>query len=190
MSGAARDQERLLGFDARALAPEAWPPDRRSAYLLRPSVAHPLSTDPLVWPRVIEDQELATRLVEPDLARLEARLSHVDPRSYAIVALSILPVPAYPDGLRHLAAPEPPAVDDTWTRLGYDVSDGALLSGLSNSGYAARDVRALRSVWEPQLNEHHLFDDAARALEFRVLAERRVPEHAPFFVFGLLRAAG
>jgi hypothetical protein len=181
----------VLGFDARSLAvePQAWPPERRSTYLLRPRVEQPLSTDPLVWPRVLGESDggLSTRMVEPDLAVLQERLCRIDHRAgpYVIVATSILPVPSDPDSLGHLAAPEPSTIDGGWSHLGYDVSDEGLLSGLSNCGYGQGEVGALRAEWGPDLNDHHLFRDAARALEFRTITDERVPEHAPFFVYGL-----
>jgi hypothetical protein len=43
----------------------------------------------------------------------------------------------------------------------------------------------LSEEWGPRLNEHHLFKDADSALAFRLVANRIVPEHAPFFVYGL-----
>jgi hypothetical protein len=69
--------------------------------------------------------------------------------------------------------------------LGFDVSDGSLLSGLSNCGYSKRDIPALRMRWAPYLNAHHLFDDLKQAYEFRDQSNQRVLEHAPFFVYGL-----
>ena len=199
MNGAARHHERLLGFDARSLAVErqAWSPERRSTYLLRPSVGQPLSTDPLVWPRVIGESEggLSTKIVEPDLTLFQQRVRRIDHRArpYAVIALSILPVPLDPDSLRALAAPEPSTIDGGWSHLGYDVSDEGLLSGLSNCGYGEGEVGAMRAKWGPDLNDRHLFRDAARALEFRTITDERVPEHAPFFVYGLYevrRASG
>jgi hypothetical protein len=181
--------ERLVGFDARSLGvdPDAWPPERRSTYLLRPRVAQPLATDPMVWPRVLGESDgwPPTKLVEPDLARLQEQLRSSAHRAYVIVAISIVPVPSDPDSLRLLPAPDPSTIDGSWTPLGYDVSDEALLSGISNCGYAEDEIGALRARWGPELNEHHLFRDAARALEFRRVTDERVPEHAPFFVFGL-----
>lgn len=198
LSGDARHHERLLGFDARSLAVQrqAWPPARRSTFLLRQSVEQPLSTDPLVWPRVISESEggLSTRIVEPDLTLFQQRLRRIDYRApCAVIALSIVPVPLDPDSLRALAAPEPSTVDGGWSHLGYDVSDEGLLSGLSNCGYGDGEVSALRAEWGPDLNDHHLFRDAARALKFRTITDERVPEHAPFFVYGLYevrRASG
>jgi hypothetical protein len=191
LNAGARHHERLLGFDARSLVVEqqAWPPERRSTYLLRPSVDQPLSTDPLVWPRILGESEggLSTTIVEPDLTSFQQRLGRIDHRArpYAVIAVSILPVPLDPDSLRALPPPEPSTIDGAWSRLGYDVSDEALLSGLSNCAYGDGEIGALRAQWGPHLNDHHLFRDAARALEFRTITDERVPEHAPFFAYGL-----
>ena len=72
-----------------------------------------------------------------------------------------------------------------WQPLGFDVADGSLCSGLSNCGYRAEEIDELRQRWAGRLNAHHLFDEADAALEFRDLCDARVPEHAPFFVYGL-----
>ncbi len=59
-----------------------------------------------------------------------------------------------------------------------------MLSGLSNCGFEG-EREALREDWGPHLNDYHLFEDAESALAFRPVANRIVPEHAPFFVYGL-----
>ena len=43
----------------------------------------------------------------------------------------------------------------------------------------------LRRRWGPHLNEHHLFDDMDRAVEFEAMTDKRVEEHAPFYVYGI-----
>lgn len=72
------------------------------------------------------------------------------------------------------------------TRL-CDVSDHFLLSGLSNCAYDEDELVALKPVWSPHLNEHHLFTDVAKTQDFKAITNRRVKfkSHAPFFVFGL-----
>ena len=65
------------------------------------------------------------------------------------------------------------------------MSPGPVSSGLSNCGYTDAGAASLRSQWAGLLNEHHLLGDLEKAFEFRDLSERRVPEHTPFFVFGL-----
>lgn len=75
-------------------------------------------------------------------------------------------------------------VDPRRTFLGYDVADGNT-SGLSNCDYDEAEVTDLRRVWGPKLNDHGLFTEIPDALTFRTLADLRIPEHAPFWVFGL-----
>ncbi len=76
-------------------------------------------------------------------------------------------------------------LDPAWKLLGFDVSDGSLLSGLSNCGYAAEESKSLRAQWRGHLNQHHLFEEPASASGFCRLTDARVPEHAPFCVYGL-----
>jgi hypothetical protein len=79
----------------------------------------------------------------------------------------------------------PPQRDAGWQFLGFDVTDGSFLSGLSDCGYDANERPTLVQQWSPHLNHHHLFDEIGKAFEFRSLSNRRVAEHAPFFVIGL-----
>jgi hypothetical protein len=79
----------------------------------------------------------------------------------------------------------PPRRDPRWQFLGFDVTDGSFLSGLSDCGYDAGGRPALVQQWSPHLNDHHLFADVGKAFEFRSLSNYRVAEHAPFFVIGL-----
>ncbi|MGD0530078.1 MAG: hypothetical protein ABSE49_33390 [Polyangiaceae bacterium] len=76
-------------------------------------------------------------------------------------------------------------VVDGWRLAGFDVADDPSgISGLCNCGYAAGDA-TLRDLWGPHLNEHGLYGDVATAFAFRKLTDARVPEHAPFAVFGI-----
>jgi len=79
----------------------------------------------------------------------------------------------------------PDRLSDAWNRLGFDVADGSLCSGLSNCGYQVEEIDELRQRWAPSLNDRHLFDEPDAAFEFRALCDARIPEHAPFFVYGL-----
>lgn len=73
----------------------------------------------------------------------------------------------------------------SWGRLGYDVSDLYLLSGLTNCGYEPDEQNVLQGEMKRYLNQYHLFTDLNPALEFKEISDHRVPEHAPFFVYGL-----
>lgn len=191
LSGPGR--EHLLGFDAR-LAPAglgaSWPPARRAGYLLRDDVAAPLSTDVHVWPSATTAAAAAAAAgaaVSPPLPGLWpnlAVLARIEPDAGGAWTIAITRAGAA--GAEVWWEPSPAAADPAWTLLGYDVSDAALLSGLANCGYGGERAQ-LRRAWGPHLNELHLFRDAERADGFRVSADLRAPEHAPFFVHGLYR---
>lgn len=44
---------------------------------------------------------------------------------------------------------------------------------------------SLAPVWVPRLNDWHLFDDPDDAETFAEVMDKRVPEHAPFYAFGI-----
>lgn len=73
--------------------------------------------------------------------------------------------------------------------LGFDVADSGWTSGLSNCGYWPAEVAQLRALWRGRLNDHGLLVSYEAAEEFRASCDKRVPEHAPFFVFELLTKA-
>jgi hypothetical protein len=83
-------------------------------------------------------------------------------------------------------------VEDGWRFAGFDVADGpTAISGLCNCGYAASDATLVpRDVWGPYLNENGLFSEVGAAFDFRKLTDVRVPDHAPFAVFGIWIVSG
>lgn len=190
--------ETLLGFDARVVdqtVPTVPASNQRETYLLRPDAGPILSTDVLLWPSVFpRDAFLAQSPPAGDnflflwcnLDRLLNQLK-TSQKSYAIIGVTCIdedesdihsgPVPQ--------CDPVPANIASGWKLLGYDISDSALLSGLSNCGYNVMEIGPLRRQWAAHLNQNHLFTDAAISLEFRELTDRRVKEHAPFFVYGL-----
>ena len=199
--------ERLMGFDVRVgedVVSAHWDDRRRSAYLLDEGVNRPLSVDPLVWPSLFDvghgigfSTEERTRLgLAGALGESSALPAWVGPNRPFWEDLGALR-----DHLRGTGAASPSSVliavticalDGTlpmpgtqWERLGYDVADSSLISGLSNCGYTAQEVAELRPTWSGRLNDHHLFEDVQPAFEFSQLTNRRVPEHAPFYVYGL-----
>jgi hypothetical protein len=96
----------------------------------------------------------------------------------------------YPPGVwgPYLLEPgEPERPERGWDLLGYDVADGAWFCGLSNCAYTPDEPVTLRESWAPELNEHHLFHDREPAFGFVEVTNARVPEHAPFHVYGLYR---
>ncbi|MBL1274754.1 MAG: hypothetical protein COB30_001575 [Ectothiorhodospiraceae bacterium] len=82
----------------------------------------------------------------------------------------------------------PNRLDENWEFIGYDVADTGFTSALSNMGFSdGENPSELRTEWSDALNRHHLFDHSDAALRFKAFSDQRVPEHAPFFVFGLWR---
>jgi hypothetical protein len=69
--------------------------------------------------------------------------------------------------------------------LGYDVADYDLLGGLTNCGYTSEEAESLAPVWVPLINERHLFGRPEDATAYAAVTAQRVPEHAPFFVYGI-----
>ena len=208
-------EEALLGFDARErfLEPGGlWAPERRDTYLLREDVQKPLSVDPRVWPSLfgegLPDSE-RTRLgleamalpgwrgpnqgLWDSLSRMQGTLGPLASEAHWTVAISWVSA----DGFSKRDASfgpyrekmEPEAISTDWSLLGFDVADAGLISGLSNCGYTRAELAGLRAAWASALNAHHLFDDVEKALAFREMTDRRVPEHAPFFVYALRRVS-
>ena len=208
-------EDRLIGFDIRELwldPNDLWESARRDAFLLRTDALKPLSTDALVWPSVFGApvQALPLKIREPlrlaslaaptwigpnaclweDLPAMERHLlaSWAEPQPHAVIAVSWHSENAFSDAGQfgpYLGCTNPAARPPDWRFLGYDVSDGSLLSGLSNCGYSNDETGSLRARWRGRLNAWHLFNDVTDAFSFRGLANDRVPEHAPFFVFGI-----
>lgn len=201
----------LLGFDAREMfipANSAWDAGRRDLYLLRRDAHKPLSVDPMVWPSLFGDglPDHESRRLGPDalhlpewkgtnqglwddLSQLRASLRPLGSQEHRTVAVSLIAAEGdseWPASARPYREPRTlPKPSSEWRSLGFDVADGEFTSGLSNCGYRRGEVEALRRTWARDLNEHHLFTDVERALAFRDLSDRRVPEHAPFFVYAL-----
>ncbi len=195
--------EQLVGFDAREAwisYAEAWPESRRERYLLRTDIDKPLSVDRLVWPSLLEPNlgarasapnPLGLRNAIDDVRRALAESSQRPAGPYMLVAATLAATqlaPVEEEQWVPIFAMVPdggPSRD--WLLLGYDVADLGLTSGLMNSGYSSDDRAALRARWAPRLNEFHLLTDHEQATEFKTISDRRVPEHAPFFVYGLYR---
>ena len=168
---------------------DAWTQERRDAFQLRPDVTRPLSLDPNVWSgaRDPAGQAAPTPLpwvsVEDVLERFESRAR---PRDAVVIVIGVVAEgPGEEAALRNRTGVEVElSARPDWRFVGFDVADGTV-SGLTNCGYDADEVGVLRAVWASRLNEHGLFSDVADALSFRRLTDERVPEHAPFFVYGL-----
>jgi hypothetical protein len=190
-----------------------WDRERRAHFLLRMDAGRVLSTDDLVWPSVFHTHQLPLtpkseleelgldgpqrpRWVGPnlplweDLDSLKAHLLAKDAgikRPYWIIAVTAHLYSEIESQLTYgpyFEKTDPGRLKPWWTFLGYDVSDGSLLSGLTNCGYTQDEKRNPPATAE-DLNRHHLFDSLKQADKFRTYSDNRVKEHAPFLVYGL-----
>ena len=195
--------EVLLGFQLRADRSQmlAWPRERRVKYLLIESIATPLSVDAAVWP-LSTNQALYSRVfadysADPSNApnglgvyHLRVALELLD-RAEGSDPLAITALKAAADDLRVLHKIEHAAhtVADLaargWRKLGYDVADRWLTSGLMNCGYSLSEKPVLAARFGGLLNDHHLFREASDAVAFSTECGVRVPAHAPFFAYGV-----
>jgi len=73
--------------------------------------------------------------------------------------------------------------------LGYDVADASWISGLANCGYTPDEKQQLGRIWASRLNSFGLLKSLDDATEFRQLCDARVPEHSPFWIYGISRLA-
>jgi hypothetical protein len=175
--------EAIIGFDLRSIVPDpSWTVDRRARHLLRRDVTAVRSVDPLSWerppglPSSPEPEGLWSSL--SDLLAATRTLDRA-----GVVAVRITALGADGPTPERVGPIGPGGERDVL--LGYDVADWGLLGGLTNCGYTAAEAASLTPVWAPLLNEWHLFDDAEDATAFAAVTAARVPEHAPFFGYGI-----
>jgi hypothetical protein len=193
---------KLLGFDAREMWQEfhiTWSQERKANFLLRHDIEKPLSTDTMVWPSVFDEVgELAPPVYRGSLSLwddlrkmgdfIEARWITTS-MPFWIVGVTLISgdFSSQQEAMGYPTLPtlNLPAGSEDWTLLGYDVSDHSLLSGLSNCGYWEEEKPEYKKRWGQHLNRYHLFAEVQPAIEFKEITDLRVPEHAPFFVYGL-----
>ena len=176
--------EATIGFDLRSIVSDpSWTADRRTSYLLRRDVPSVRSVDTLVWERPpgLPPPPVPEGLW-PNLSDLYAAAGALDRAGVVAVRITAFPeedgpTPESPD-------PTGPAVE-RYDLLGYDVADYWQLSGLTNCGYSPEEAASLAPVWAPLLNEWHLFDNPDDAEAYADVTEKRVPEHAPFYAYGI-----
>ncbi len=187
----------------------------RTIHLLRPEIHVPLSIDPLLWPSLLckansyigldhfnledeanlEDEKLSClhhRHLWSDLKKLDDFLKkhRISEESYIKIAFSLISLrlgnPNYywrPPLLTEKLPRE--LIPESWVFLGYDIADDGLISGLMNCGYKKDEKRNFQKKWTNRLNDFGLISDVSYAIKFKEITDKRIPEHAPFYVFGL-----
>jgi hypothetical protein len=186
-------EEGCVAFDLRvrkAMLADSWNARRRSEYLLRTDVRTPLAVDRGAWPpaRGLEQIEWSGPLT-PFWSSLSELERSSDPAAGEVIAVTVATNRRFPQTDAWKAAMRcatPPSPSDEWEFLGYDVADASFVSGLVNCSYATREeLHHARRLWAELLGPNHLFADPCAAADFVAAVDHRVPEHAPFFVFGL-----
>jgi len=183
----------FAGADVRVdpeLPDAAWDRSRRELYLLRPDVARPLSVDTSVWPRPESVAgELGDSLpwVGAEAVRRRWATSPAGRSDRSVVVA--LGVVAADTRARQILAQQrgidtEVTVGPSWRFLGFDIVDGGI-SGLSNCGFDEAERGGLRARWGRRLNDHGLFTELSDAISFKAVTDKRVPEHAPFEVWGI-----
>jgi hypothetical protein len=175
--------ETTIGFDLRSIVPDpSWTADRRTSYLLRRDVPSVRSVDTLVWERPPGlPRPPVPEGLWPNLSDLFAAAGALDRAGVVAVRITAFgedePTPESLD-------PIGPAAE-RYDLLGYDVADYWQLSGLTNCGYSPEEAASLAPVWAPLLNEWHLFGNPDDAEAYADVTDKRVPEHAPFYAYGI-----
>lgn len=201
------DDAHCIGYDSR-IAFEAiqiqWIDVRRQDFLLVPDVLKPLSVDRIVWSETddISYPESCDKYGYGFMGLLASAIPQNESQGICI-AISAYPKHWSPIqkeywdalisdrdgreiGTQYLVQDSIPSPDPTkFELLGFDVADSGLISALSNCGWSPEEKPEATACWKKYLNHHHLFDDACKAQEFVEFSDKRVQEHAPFFVFGL-----
>ncbi|MBC8063536.1 MAG: hypothetical protein H7Y17_01800 [Chlorobia bacterium] len=199
----------MLGYDARRMDPD-WRNQRSGcgwdSFLIRTDIECPLSTDDAVWDFALDWHD--PKVVKPDwtgpfqhlwenLADMEVALTRhksLTSQPYWVIGVARARNESienrgtsegpYTHFTNDQVSPASPA--ENWTLLGYDVSDYSQLSGLMNCGYDESD-RDRMEYFAPKLNPFHLFSVLSVAEECRGWMDKRVQEHAPFFVYALFK---
>ncbi len=190
--------ELLLGFDIRINNLDLWGKDDRTTFLLRQEIEIPKSVDGDVWPRsktidvILKKESLEKNWdfdLIMDLNGLIEKFQKANEPNSSLIAISVIsnsldaPMASAERIVSPLKKMEYFAFFDF---LGYDVADEWQTSGLMNCGYLPEEIEALQK-FAPKLNEHHLFEFVDDALSFKSVSDMRVPEHAPFYVYGLYK---
>jgi len=206
-------------LDAREYVSTLWTREMREQYLIRPDIEWPLSVDRYVWPSVflrlgedvrrdidyfpvmVDDSGERQYWQDMSLTR-QAYLGYTGTKSPAIlIAIELFHEHEIIDNrisyhdcassrMALEAFPTSPAyAPSSADILGFDVATAGRLSGLSDCGYDSNEILCWRSEWEQRLNTYGLLRTIEDANEFRERTDMRTPEHAPFWIYRLLRIA-
>jgi hypothetical protein len=206
-------KENVLGFSSRLnplVRNSHWDDQRRNLYLIRPDIAVPLSVDLLVWPSLPDpsdgdsnedsDETLSGGDFHDQALHLATNLARIKQLTRTtnnsgtsgmakLICVTLLgeEVVAHDHwwAMAFAEAVAPDKIDPAWTFVGYDIADRYLTSGLSNCGYSLSEIERVRVEWKDEVNEFGLLKSVNPALRFREFTDKRVTQHAPFYIFGV-----
>lgn len=196
--------ETILGFQLRLTlqSQQSWNLERRTTYLLRENIRFPLSVDTAVWPES-DDSSLCPIIFSDfnahpnsapnglglySLRSLETLDQQPELEKAILIGVSVIGNVVHELQHRHCIQnlmPIAALVSKGWVCLGYDVADWWLFSGLSNCGYSVEEKKFLSNKFAWGINEYGLFVSGNAALAFCVDCNLRIPEHAPFAIYGI-----
>lgn len=183
----------LIGYSIRSLLEDkSWTQDRRQHFLINPNIDLPKSVSTSVWENIddfieenddyslflssygFQDRKELSRLscynkMQTDKIMVRSCLHYLHFVPTFVWALGMLP---YQD-------------DDGFFFMGYDIADGGMTSGLFNCGYNTDELKYCKERYFSSLNHHGLFESFDIALDFLHYTNKRVEDHAPFYIYSL-----
>ena len=179
-----------IGYSARTISNDIdWDQERRRVFLLNSEVKIPKSVDPNVWEEPLKEYTNSIpSLPLPywhDLDELDHAVSKLT-YSCEIISISIcgdVEIPEHMNFFRPRPFVFPRKRFSSF--IGYDVADSALISGLFNCGFDDLEKTLAANDFSSFLNEFGLFNSIEKAEKFRSYSDKRVREHAPFYVYAI-----
>jgi len=204
-----KNDEIVLGYQLRKspknIDSNFWNSERRNKYLLNTDIDFQISVDTNAWPES-EDNDLKNNLfcaqdVEHDPLYLNADLYQLKPslrdikieilQENVLIAVTILQEYASLFFTKR-SVDKIKFLDSTHTLkekivffYGYDIADGLLFSALSDCSFSEEERKRFHDLFSNDLNRYGLFENKLKAIDYCKLSNNRIPEHAPFYVFGI-----
>jgi hypothetical protein len=142
-------------------------------------------------PEWIGDNRPLWRNLE-ELENYISKHDHVIPKPYWIIAVTGLTedqaLTTFPDEWPRIGPTVPAAIKSTWDLIGYDILTKHRECSLTGSSFEGEEyIQLSRDRFGPHLNEHHLFWDLERAIEYRDFENEQHPHDAPHALYGIWR---
>lgn len=204
--------ERLIGFDIRVIGKPVhslWASEDRKKFLLRSDVSFPYSCDINAWPSVFDILDglerptafAANAMFWDTFQNMQDFVGDRIPKAigYETIAVTYcgdLSEEEMKEHYVYLLDPFPnDSTEQKWQFVGFDVADNGFESAVAGMGHVdliddSPAFRKDRLEYGKHLNKYHLFDLLNKAISFCDFENKRVPEHSPFFPFGIWVFAG